>query len=1048
MKGHKLAHTSSLHILKVFKTFVLSATLFLSPLQIQTLYAQNGFEMATGMIQHLTGQISQHQQQMNMIRQQTAMMQSLRPQTTPARFFPGCQLPAVAQFPENVCRPPAQDPGEFQMAQTIHQAAMIHANSLEGMLNTAKNQRPQNGIQCLQDGKTATNSQMQQRLRSLQQMIDLIEKNNQQFRDDNAEILGRIQDDHALLTGAQGARGLASRTENFAERFSPECRNILDGPGQISSTIQRQGLTGLQAGIADDQQEAQNFAANRNSLIHDINQASQHIANTLREHGVEPRAGESGQEALERALTNHPAARQLLTPLADVVVNDISELNDFKTRVQSDLRQMGIDYQIPRMDGNFQVDFAHFEAGANNYFRKQFVNECVTGSSSTGLGMSARDIMRSLRHTQLSRGEDRVVLDNYREALQNILESDAFIEDKLEEIRRLDQTVGDGFVRVTYRDGDARERTVTPYDLYMQTIQACQQQFEQDDTFSTTGSHRSMAMNVQRARERMRELQNRHQNFLSNLSSNISDRLINCQGRSLQAGQCSTDLFNPGGENFCINHATECSNKIRTCYNEVRQQVEQVETRLNQNAATYNASSEAFIARQEQLLQQIKAHVLQDQQMISQFFPGAEFDLAAGLHISMPEMKEIFGVQLRGGGEIDHREISQKLQQMKGELQRQQRGVNDVIANYIGEQQQNMQRNKARWRDLASQCDQFKESYRAQMMDQYRQQMESFSTHSQQLGDFCNRFDRLGFMAPQAACSGVVQDLFEDSMGAISQHLSGDALGLITEYNNFCESDQNEVPTDLEIPNNLVTLCEVSGDNFNEGLEMFIREFAESASDDEIRASDIRNYITEESDAALPRDFIDYYQREITGLREMQRAATSSLDNHGDLEEYAANHCRSAHQDLLDQCEDAQESSDGEGTEPPSCRRAQQRINQCQGQVDRVLAGFHTEDDICQNIRARQEILIVAHGENTNISNAARNFLSVDRAISRTYHTLNDDQIRSIASSSEHNWSRLGESSRNVSCHAGQSGGRMPGDDFLRNFDAQTGDPGSFGVGR
>ena len=88
----------------------------------------------------------------------------------------------------------------------------------------------------------------------------------------------------------------------------------------------------------------------------------------------------------------------------------------------------------------------------------------MTGSGSTSLGLSAGEILNGLQQRSIRGANSGNAVSKYREALQNILDQDNMIEDKLAQIKALDSKYsGRGEVTITYQDGQAKTKTATPY---------------------------------------------------------------------------------------------------------------------------------------------------------------------------------------------------------------------------------------------------------------------------------------------------------------------------------------------------------------------------------------------------------------------------------------------------------------------------------------------------------------------------------------------------------------------------------------------------------
>ena len=83
--------------------------------------------------------------------------------------------------------------------------------------------------------------------------------------------------------------------------------------------------------------------------------------------------------------------------ISDTFKGEVESLQKFREQIRNDIQKTGLDFDMPRFDKNFSVDFEEFRAGAKNFYQKKYVHNCVTGSDSTSLGLSAEQILSGLR---------------------------------------------------------------------------------------------------------------------------------------------------------------------------------------------------------------------------------------------------------------------------------------------------------------------------------------------------------------------------------------------------------------------------------------------------------------------------------------------------------------------------------------------------------------------------------------------------------------------------------------------------------------------------
>lgn len=1009
----------------------------------QHVVQDNTMSQFRDMIGAITSQIQNQRAQMMAMQQAQQLQRNLMPQTGPARFFPQCQLPAVTPVPVGACETPIQSDHEVMMYETLRQGANVQVNFMEGMLNTAKNTPPQSGIQCLQDRKHETMSQLNARLNGLTNLMDQMDKRNQLFRDRASELLDDLRDDYGLLVGA--ARGRLSNDTmsiDHSSNFSLECQNVLSqqDAGEINQVIFENGFNGLRLGLQGDRNQALNFASNKSSIQEDINQSINHIQDVINRHGLEPGNNQSFQELITSYASSHESIRTLAqspdSPLVRLLSSEATPLISRKLELQQELQSQNLDYTIPRMDQHFQRNF-----DINNLeeiFRKRYVNRCVNNQGQMNvINMTQSDILGSLTHPEF--GRNAPIVRNFRAALENILNHNnpnVYIEDQIAELRRLYESYG-GNIDVEYSNSEGRRESRPIYQLYGDLVNRCNRHYT-----SSQDLRDSEANEVRRMTDQLRDFKQNHQNFNADLGSKISDKLIRCDGRELTSGPgfCQTDIFNPSNRNFCINHAEQCSNHITQCYNQVEKKYNDTKTRIDRSASEYNAAVESFVADQERQLAVIKQRLIEEQARLEQFFPGAHFQLADELFIEMPPEVDEFGVKIRGGSEypqIAMRDLSEKLSTLRGQYEDQMMQVQNVINEYIQEQEQNLYRNKDRWQRLADNCDMASQQYAQQQMENYREQTQAFNQRASEVSDFCNRFHRLTRMNPNAACSGFVSELFESSLSAAG-NISGDAIHAINEYNNLCARTQNETrerdrrrdstrDAIEDLPSELLAVCTSFSEDWDRGIREIARHVGRQIN---IHHNDIMTYAKNGSSANISTTQAHDHSDILTSFRRLYQ---NTLENRraDDFESLVSDICSDDEEcferilskydldgtrvqgyngDNANFCDTARLESEVQflrGNETPTPVELRENSNELRAQDFAESSGHY--------YAANSDLRFINSFLRSRGSSASRDLASIDRE-----------------------WTRLGEHAQTISCHAQEQQQRGFAD-FLRVFDQTTG---------
>ncbi len=338
-----------------------------------------------GIIQAVGQQVLQAKQQQAALQNQTAVMQGMRVQLRPARYFPQCRVPqSKSGIPENACENIAS-PGQLGMVIGLQRAALANRDLFDQMMSLKQNTPRPAGLQCIDEARKQADSSMRDRINALTALQTRINKETQLFKEDNKRLIEEMSKDNAILNGGRGANSLDIKSENLAKNFSSGCQNLNGGIGGINKSIRQGGLLGILNGKMDDfQSKANTYRSNEIIFKKDVDTMIQRMVQNMTAEGIENFQMNSSQV---RGLSPGVVSR------VDALMKEQSrELEKYKTQTQIEITKLGINYQIPSFDRNFSIEFEEFNNGASNFFQKQFINECVTGSTENSIGLSSSDI--------------------------------------------------------------------------------------------------------------------------------------------------------------------------------------------------------------------------------------------------------------------------------------------------------------------------------------------------------------------------------------------------------------------------------------------------------------------------------------------------------------------------------------------------------------------------------------------------------------------------------------------------------------------------------
>jgi len=753
-----------------------------------------GLKVGLDMVQGITGQMQQQRMQAMQAQQMQAQMQGLQPQKVPSKYFPQCAVSkAVTDFPEGACAaPPAPgDQAGLSQLQSFRQLSVSYESFFENLLATSQNSPQPVGVQCLEEEKKKVEGQIKDKINGLSILIGNVNKEIQAFKQRNQKVQEAMEKTRAALYGSPKSED--DKKANLLVDLTPACQTFYQSKGKLEA--RSKGLTGLKDSVEIERDKSTKFINNRTSYVADVRAQMDGIQKEIEANGLSVAAS---NDTLGQALRNvalDSGKTFDFGSMGNLLGAKVSNFQrDFKN-IQRDLSDVGFSINMDDFDGEFQDRFKNFSKGSAQYFRKEMVSDCVSGKSRTNTGLSTQQIMDGLRHRTL-RGPSTTTLQSYKTALQNILQSDAFIQDKEAAIKRLDQDYGVGEIYIQVQGSAGRSGSVTPYELYRQQIALCEAKLDQDNTFSTeSGSRADVSINdkIEQAERALKKALNLEKSFISDLKQSIYDRVVNCEGiepsqESCSYGEGSFSALNPQDSNFCVAAGSTCATQVNGCFSEVATVVTNKETEMKTLAATHNEQVSATVARNEFFLNQIKQQVFADAQLIRRFIPGAHYDVPKDLFVKMPEeiLDPSLGVAIADPNQMIN-ELPKKLEDLQRMLEGQMKAVDREMTQYIAQQRSGMSKDSKKWSELKNQCIAAINGYNQAVAQANEAQNEAFGKSM----EFCQKF-RNAATNPGAGC-GMAEELYSDvsTIGAGIQNRA--AIGAsVSEFQAYCNSVNNE----------------------------------------------------------------------------------------------------------------------------------------------------------------------------------------------------------------------------------------------------------------
>jgi len=719
------------------------------------------------------------------------LYQSLMPQPTVSKFFPQCKLPpTMVNIPKNAC--PANvipdvasgaASAAVQKMMTYTKAAESSVNFYDQMLNEATNSPITAGMRCLKDNQKAVDSQITEMINNLTRLQDRLNQDKQVFRDNNKKLLDDLAVTNSELFGTD-KKDINLKTMDPSKYFSKSCQSAI-GKDALTKSGNGNGFVGFN-GILE-------IMSSKNKSASDFNQNKSIIENDLRRDIEKMQAGikNSGLADWVKNVSAPGSAGDIsgMPTVLKAANKSLTEFNTSYERISNELKK-DYNYEAPKLDKNFTTDFADFVSSSKDYFKKKYVNECVTGADK-GIAIPYDQLVSSMT-TTLKGSIGNNYLESYRQAYKAIMSSDDSVEDKDQQLKAL--AVKFPNIHLRYTDSNASIVIETPYQTFMKTAQKCADNY--NDNQETK---------VNRGQVLLRELQSLHDNFSSNLGQSVMEKVMNCNGEAKKAGAtCSEDTLNHKSDNFCLQQASECANEIQGCYAEAEKQVETRKNKMATIAKTYNANVQAMVTRANQLLTQQKAAVTEMTKLIQAKFPGSNFPIPNDLFVAMPEMKkEAFGIELANDGNLSFLDdLSKKVGLLKDMFEKQQQAADKQIEDYINDQKMAMEKEKGRLERVASECRGSADKIASAANEYNKQGMEAQQKRDAAANGWCAKYSDLK-SHPNGACEkakSLTKDM-DKVVGMITYQARSVALEMedvCNQYNNEKDDDALAICQDLQ----------------------------------------------------------------------------------------------------------------------------------------------------------------------------------------------------------------------------------------------------------
>lgn len=766
------------------------------------------YEIERG-IQMVGQQILQNRQNQAQMLQQAQIMQSLKPKKSPSKLFPyDCLLPDIqSAFPnvQEAC-PTQADPQAISQYAAYKDIATENITFFDNMMKGGLRAPRSEGLECLIRKKDDVDKKLDADIQGLELQLGNVQEINDRYKQELINQLEVIKKDNNELFGPQGNEAdIDQKTADFSKLFNNECKDII-GIKEINESAANGGLNGLRSGMVEKNNSAGQFLSPGNiaQIEKDIKEEIDKIKQDVDDFGI---------DGLETNINSYPEY------LKQNVATDMNKFTQYYEKIKADFQEAGNPLVFPPLNHNFMRD----SQASISAFKADYVESCVQGQQG-GIAMSPQDILGSLvQKGSTMRGN---TVERYRDELSNYLKVGPTYDELIIKLNSMDLHFGSGNVTIEYRNEQGRLVNQNLNSFYREINSRCKTYYDTN-----------IAPDNKAAIAELKKIRARVRTFKSELSNELSNKIINCKGKQATPGACNPDSLKLEAANFCIPHASACAGKIQGCFTSINSEVDKRKKRIKDNSFIYNNMYASMIDQEKKLLARVKNQVVASMETIKGLFPDANYEIPENFIIKTPTPSMTkFGVLLSGGGELDtFDQVVDKIRELKDTLKRQKEKVLESIERYTEKEQNYMEENIVKWKELKDACITADSAARGIIAGQQQQQQKQYG----EAMNFCRRFRDLR-ANPAPGCNegdnspDTLYDEMTDLVGFLTPNISRD----VNRLRNFCNQVQNEKDEEFseEYADGMMKrVCRSADGKSAKALKNIRRKILNSISDDDTR---------------------------------------------------------------------------------------------------------------------------------------------------------------------------------------------------------------------
>lgn len=592
------------------------------------------------------------------------------------------------------------------------------------------------------------------------------------FKNDYTNMLKDIQNDKELINGD-------GRNINDYLRSKGVGSCIDQGLISSEQTMGKGGLQGLRTSMIPFRDRARQYAQNKSAYEEEIRSKINILAQEFQ------RGGLSG---LQQAGNSNPDLLQgtRFSGLNKAFAIQQARFENRRAEIQKALADNGYTGPLPAFD-------QHFATNLRNTVETSSVQTCFS-QKKIDLKTAANGIVCI---KECDRAMTKASLAKIRQEVSEILNNPGYTtQEKISKIQEFENNYH------AYNEYFKANLDSSSYKNLASALQVNYNDCVSKRSIESGGN--ASAANIQAI---LSAIEKDYGDYGNNLRNEVVRQVLTCEGlSSTQKNQCSPDSLSPESDNFCLNHATQCTNKFNDCHNKVSTLLIEQKNRVLTKAANFNRALAKHNGEAKAIFNSIKQRLLgQDLKMI-QAVSGSSFNLDVDL--TMPEMRQgripcqgegnsaattqcLLDNELKledilnDGGDLSSLDaLPEKLTAMAEKFEEQIGPVTENLNKEMQDYREQLENNRKYWQDLRERCKGQKDGLNQQVSSLINSLQGPKNEAIQKAGEWCKGYKYLN-------CS-TADKLAEEAGAIAAQYEPVEAIKFVHGFREKCAEKERE----------------------------------------------------------------------------------------------------------------------------------------------------------------------------------------------------------------------------------------------------------------